>query len=70
MANGHGGRRTGAGRKRKILAENNQVVAEDRTRLKAAALEQQQHRAIARGKLETASRIEARRLELLAEEIR
>jgi hypothetical protein len=71
MPGKHGGARPGAGRKRKVQVEipSHQTLVNDRTRLKAAALEQQQYRAIARGRLETASRIEAKRLDFLREDL-
>jgi hypothetical protein len=70
MANGHGGRRLGAGRKRKQQPQEHQPpVRSDRVRLKAAALEQQRARAIAGGRLETAARIDAKRLEFLPEDL-
>ena len=65
MASGHGGWRPGAGRKRKQQIEHQRP---SRSGVKAAALEKQQTRAIARGRLETAARIEAKRLEFMEEE--
>ncbi len=65
---GHGGRRPGAGRKRKTAASSLVITTSERSVRKVAALEQQQARAIARGQLETAARIEARRLELQEEQ--
>jgi hypothetical protein len=62
----HGGRQ-GAGRPRKRPLEDlNHTTGATRIQQLAEILQQQQSRAIQRGKLETAGRIEARRLELLA----
>ncbi len=65
---GHGGRRPGAGRKRKTAASSLVIITSARSVRKVAALEQQRVRAIARGRLETAARIDARRLELQEEQ--
>ena len=66
MASGHGGWRPGAGRKRKQQTVEHQQPS--RSGVKASALEHQRARAIARGRLETAARIEAKRLEFMEEE--
>ena len=66
MAGQHGGRRQGAGRPRKQRLENrDRPVVPTRIQERARLLEQQRERAIARGRLATAARIEAKRMEFI-----